>query len=42
MLQNGGPVLWGWALLKLLILAALLLALAAFLFRRRFRAGVPT
>lgn len=40
-LQYGsGETVWAFALLKLLVLSAVLLALAALLFRRQFRAGV--
>jgi hypothetical protein len=39
---SGGEVAWGFALAKLLVLSAVLLALAAFLFRRQFRMGERT
>jgi ABC-type multidrug transport system permease subunit len=39
---SGGEVAWIFALVKLLVLSAVLLALAAFLFRRQFRMGERT
>jgi ABC-type multidrug transport system permease subunit len=39
-LQSGGDVLWGIVLLKLLLCAVVLIAVAGWLFQRRFKSGL--
>jgi hypothetical protein len=42
-LQSGsGDVLWGFVLFKLMLCSVMLAALAAWLFRRKFKAGLQT